>query len=196
MLNGPVTPMLARCGTNVQSGSPSTAGSNKLNSNGWMHVFDGRVILLDERGTDRVRAGLDGHADGGAVLDLVVGEVCEQNALAVERDLELLGLADVRAEHAAAALDEIGADDVLGVDREVMRERGAAARAERHPRQVLVLRQVAADDVFLLRVGHRRVADREPADLAGRGDVALEQDRRDAERARDVVEAEARVVGR
>ena len=33
---GPVTDMLARCGTNVQSGSPSTAGSNKLKSNGWM----------------------------------------------------------------------------------------------------------------------------------------------------------------
>ena len=86
--------------------------------------------------------------------------------------------------------------DVLGVDGEIVRELGAAARAERHAGQMLVLRQVAGDEVLLLPVGHRRVADREPADLAGGGDVALEQHRRDAERARDVVEAVARVVGR
>ncbi len=64
------------------------------------------------------------------------------------------------------------------------------------PAAVLVLREVAADEVFLVAVRHRRVADREPADLAGGRDVALEQHRRNAERARDVVEAEARVVGR
>ena len=104
---------------------------------------------------------LSGHADGGAVLDLVVGELGQQDALTVQRDLELLRLAVVRAEHAAAALDEIRADDVLGVDREVVRERRAAASAERHARQVLVLGQIAADQVFLLPVGHRGVAERE-----------------------------------
>ena len=124
-------------------------------------VFDGCVILLDERGADRVRAGLQGHADRGAVLDLVVGELGQQDALPVERHLELLRLAVVRAEHAAAALDEIRANDVLGVDREVVRERRAAASAERHARQVLVLRQVAADQIFLLPIRHRGVADRE-----------------------------------
>ncbi len=70
----------------------------------------------------------------GAVLDLVVRELGEQDALTVERDLELLGLAEVGAEHAAAALDEVGANDVLRVDGEVVRELGAAARAERHAR--------------------------------------------------------------
>ena len=160
------------------------------------HVLDGRVILLDERRADRVRPGLHGHSDRGAVFDLVVGELGEQDALPVERHLELLGLAQVGAEHAAAALDEIRANDVLRVDGEVVRERSAAARAERHAGQVLVLRQVAADEVFLLAIRHRRVADREPADLARGRDVALEQHRRNAERARDVVEAEARVVRR
>ena len=80
----------------------------------------------------------------------VLGEVREQDAPPVERDLELLGFSEVRAEHAAAALDQVGAHDVLGVDREMMRELSTAARAERHAGQVLVLREVARDEVFLL----------------------------------------------
>ena len=37
------------------------------------------------------------------------------------------------------------------------------------------LREVAAHDVLFLAVGHRRVADREAADLAGGRDIAFEQ---------------------
>ena len=44
-------------------------------------VLDGRVILLDERRADRVRAGFDGHSDRGARLDRVLGEIGEQDAL-------------------------------------------------------------------------------------------------------------------
>ncbi len=57
------------------------------------HVLDRSVILLDERSADRMRARFDRHADRGADFDLVVRELGEQDALPVERYLELLGLA-------------------------------------------------------------------------------------------------------
>ena len=82
------------------------------------------------------------------------------------------------------------------IDGKVVHERRSAACAERHAGQVPVLRQVAADEIFFLPVGHRRVANGEPADLARSRNVTLEQHRRHTERARNVVEAEARIVRR
>jgi hypothetical protein len=55
------------------------------------HVLDRRVVLLDEGGADRMWPSLDCHADRGAVFDLVFRKLREQDALPVERHLELLG---------------------------------------------------------------------------------------------------------
>ena len=71
----------------------------------------------------------------------------------------------------------------------------AAAGAERQSFDVVVLRRVfrrAVDD----QRRRRRLADRQAADLPRRRHVGLDQRRRDAERAGDVVEAVRRVVVR
>ena len=70
----------------------------------------------------------------------------------------------------------------------------AAARAERLAVQVLGLHEPARRAVRRDGRARVRVADGEPADPRGRRDVARQQRRRHAERARDVVEAGARVV--
>jgi hypothetical protein len=72
----------------------------------------------------------------------------------------------------------------------------STACAERQALHVLGLRQIAGHDVLGLLIRHAEVSEGQTADLAGRGDVTLEQDRGDAERARYVVEAEARIIDR
>ncbi len=71
---------------------------------------------------------------------------------------------------------------------------GAAARAERHALERLVLAEITLHRVGDLRRRGVAFADGEPADLRRRGDVALEQRRRHAEHVGDVVEAVARIV--
>ena len=71
----------------------------------------------------------------------------------------------------------------------------AAARAERQPFDVVVLRRVfgrSVDD----EAWRRRLADRQPADLSGGLHIRLDERRRDAERAGDVVEPVRRIVRR
>ena len=90
---------------------------------------------------------------------------------------------------------EIHLEVVRRVGRELVLDDQAAARAERQAFDVVVLRRVGRDAIRRLRRrGH--VAEREAADLAGGGQIRLEQRGREAECARLVVEAAARVVGR
>ena len=114
----------------------------------------------------------------------------ELEALAVETDVELLGLAEPPPSQARG-------HDVLGVEREVVPHHRAAAAPER---------QVGADPAVLQPEpghavgGHRRaeggVADGQPADPRGRRQVALEQRRRHRQHVGVVVEAVRPVVGR
>ena len=90
---------------------------------------------------------------------------------------------------------EEDAELVLGILREVVAEEQAAARAERETLDVILLRIVRRDavreanDVLL-------GADRQAADAARGREVLLEQRRRHAQHACDVVEPVALVVGR
>ena len=88
-------------------------------------------------------------------------------------------------------------DLVLPVGREVMTHRRAAARAERqrlaHP---VALEQRLRHAVGLDRRPNHAAANRQLADLAGGGHVALQERRRQREHIGDVVEAVARIVGR
>ena len=168
-------------------------------------------VALDERHADRVRPGLHLHACvfsrssilsavsdmfvSDAQVVLVAADLREEHALAVDRDLELVR--ELQAGHVA---DDVAQQEdvefVVGVLREVVAEQQAAARAERQSLDVILLRVVGRHAVRLSRTTSRVGADGQAADLARRREVLLEQRRRDAQHARDVVEAVALVVGR
>ena len=97
---------------------------------------------------------------------------------------------DVRAD--AEVLDR---ELVLAVGREIVAHQHAAARAERQPLDVVVLRGVAGREVGGL---DRRlpVADRHPGHARRRRGIRLQQRRRDRQRPGDVVEAARDVVRR
>ncbi len=84
---------------------------------------------------------------------------------------------------------------VFAVGREHVRHEHAATRAERHALDVIVLRRVLAraihDQRRLFRIAHCQAAD-----LLCRGDVRLDERRRQPECASDVVKAGRRVVRR
>jgi hypothetical protein len=110
----------------------------------------------------------------GRIRDLAI-PVKQVDALAVDRDLELLAVdpAEHGLEVAGHALD---VERVLAIGRELVRDQDAAAGAERQPLDVMVLRRIRRHvEDPLGRRGH--VADRQPADLAGRRKVRLHQRR-------------------
>ena len=115
---------------------------------------------------------------------------------AVEPHLHLVPVGEA-AQPPVVGAREVDLDDVLAVHGEGVPHRQPAARAER---QVVadpgVLLQVLVDGEDLGRRGEVRVAHREPADLPRRRQVALGQHGRHRQHVGDVVEAEARVVGR
>ena len=118
------------------------------------------------------------------------------DALAVHADVELVRPAEA-AHVAVLLLPQAEADDVLAVDREVVLDGDAPARSER---QVVadgaVLVHRAVDGIDLGHRAHARVAHDELADAPRRGQVALDQGRRDGQHLGDVVEALLLVVGR
>ncbi len=176
-------------------------------------VVRGPFEALDERGGDALRAGLD--VDGRRphlhpVLTLVLpevrlghrrGDVEERDALAVDRDVQLLGEAHGQERLAAEqpaerGVDHRGLDHVLAVRGEHVDDGDAAAGADGRAGGADHL--VAA--VLDLEGGGRgaggAIADGQAADLAGRAQVALHQLRREALDVGDVVEAGADGVGR
>ena len=142
-------------------------------------------------GFGRVRAGRLAHEEHRHFVQLE-----QPDALAVQRHFQLFALGALAEHLAETQLQQRQPDHVLAVHREVVRDGGAAARAERLARQRLVLAEIALDRVGDL--GRRGVAlaDGQAADFGRRRDVALEQRRRHAQHVGDVVEAVARVVGR
>ena len=108
---------------------------------------------------------------------------------AVEADVELLGSAEP-ADVVHVVSMQANPDLVLAVDREVVIDRGPAARPERqflaHP---IVLNQQDGYLVALLDRRERRAPDGEPRDPARHGQVPLEKNRRDGQHIGDVVEA-------
>ena len=94
-----------------------------------------------------------------------------------------------------AVAPQANLDLVLAVLREDVGTEDAAARADRQPLDVLFLRQIRRDPDRVAAGRSARPPDRQPADFLGRGDVAIEQRRREIAD-RDVVEAMAGLVGR
>ena len=85
---------------------------------------------------------------------------------------------------------------ILAVERQRAVDQQAADRAERQALDVAVLRRVLPHAEQLADRRRARVAERQRADALGRGEIAFEQHRRDAEHVGVVVEAGARIVGR
>ena len=88
--------------------------------------------------------------------------------LAVDAHLELLRRRRRRAPCSLRVAREPDPDHVLAVHREHVAEARAAARAERHARQVVVLREIVGDAEVVDVGQRRRRADRQPADLLRR----------------------------
>ena len=112
----------------------------------------------------------------------------EADALAVDAHLDRVLL--------ARGLGELDGHDVLAIGRQMTPDDRTAPRAQRQAVQVAVLNQVAVELVAVDDRRHRRVADREPADLARGGQVPLQRRRRDEQQLGEVVEAARDVVGR
>ena len=169
-----------------------------------------RAAPLEERDAYFVRAGRNEHARAQPLVDRVRGRrhvgirrlvvflsahLRDEHALAVDADLELVRPLETRhVAHDVAAQED--REVVARVEREVVLDEQAAARAERQSFDVLALCEIGRSAER--RDDRRRfgVADREARDLRRRRQVLLEQRRRHAQHVRDVVEAVAFVVGR
>ena len=167
------------------------------------------VVAPHERDAHGARAGLHLHPRLEPLVDRVGGlrhvlvrrrvvrfaaDLRREHTLAVDRNLELVS--ELEPGHVA---DDVAqqhhAQLVLGVLREGVGERQAAAGAERQAVHVILLRIIgrhAEGQAHDARVG----AHSEAAHAPRGAEILLEQRRRDAQHARDVVETEALVVGR
>src|SRR6185503_906704 len=94
------------------------------------------------------------------------------------------------------AANEPAREHVLTVGRERVRGARAAASAERHAVQMLVLRQLERDTVLGGRQGSLGIADGHVRDAQRHREIALEQQRRRRQNLGDVVEAEVAAVAR
>ena len=167
-------------------------------------VLDRPLGHLDEGGRNPVRAG--GHRDPlGHDLDapgiLPVHppvERDERHAHAVDRHLDLFverrGLAE---EVPGRFVLEGEPEEVVAVGHEVVDDRNPAAGPERRARDVFALLGVARHLVCGFGRRRVRVAQRQPAHLAGGGKVRFEQRRGEVLHVGDVVEARAdRLAGK
>jgi len=85
-------------------------------------------------------------------------------------------------------------EPILGVEREVVRDRDAADRSERQALDMSGLRLISRHGVRLRADRGRRVSDGQCAHAVRRREIALEQRRREDEQIAYVVESERRVV--
>ena len=174
-------------------------GADLVRSRGGREAHAHRAPVAEERfraGLARAAGSLDAIAAIGRRRAAAAVPVHESQSITVEQDFEpLAGDRPEAGRRHVVAEDRRDRDRVFAVRREQMVDEQAAARAERQPFDVIVLRRVLARPVDHQRRVFR-AAEREAADLLRRGHVRLDQRRRDAERAGDVVEAGGRIVRR
>ena len=157
-------------------------------------------VLVEVPPVARLLGGVRSGPEHGPFFGVIVrirlaGEREPRDRLAVEQDLQLVRL--VVARNVVRDVEgQLGPNDVLAVLREVVPDQRAAARAQRQPLEVPLLRKVRRQVIDLDGGRRRRAPDRRAADLARRGQVAVDERRRHPEGGRDVVEPVARVVGR
>ena len=163
---------------------------------------------LQEGDADGVRTGLHRHANSQIAIHVVVVRLIvlgesgfarrrlhreQLHALAIEEQFQIGGVVqplDVLVPIARQANLEL----VVAVHREGVADERAAARADRQPFDVVFLREVGRRPDRVAVGRYARTSHGDAADLLGRGDVAIEQRRREIAD-RHVVEAVARFVG-
>ena len=157
--------------------------------------------LLQERDANLVRAGLDRHADlevliRGGMKRLALGRLDREHlhARPVQQQLDIVRIGQP-LDVLIAIPGQANLDLVLAVEREGVGKHGAAAGANRKPLEMTLLREVGGHPDRFTAGRSARTADREPADLLGSRDIAIEQRRRQVAD-RHVVEAVAGIVGR
>ncbi len=101
--------------------------------------------------------------------------------------------------HAGQITDDVPQQNyvelVVGVQRKIVMDQNSAARPERQPFDVLVLRQVRRHLDAVADGPDLRIAHRQAADLARRREVRLKQRRRHSQNFGDIVEPVAFVIG-
>ena len=157
-----------------------------------------------------MRSGSDWHALLKPLLHLVAGErglevvglfvlrateARQHDALPVEGHLEIVLQLESANDIDGLAV-ETRADQVLAVDREVVADQDAAARAHGEAGDVVVLREIAADAERFERWRDRGACHRLGRDLPGRRQIPIHQRRGHVEHVRVVVEPERLLVGR
>ena len=169
-----------------------------------VQIEAGGQVGGEERDADRVRAGLDREAEidrqlarsaAGSSHPQRLVPIDQRDPLAVEEDLELLPahLSEGPGVAHVAHVHRHHPEGVLAVGGKQMPHVESAARSERQPVDVVVLRRILRDAIDGL--GRRRdVADGQPGDAGRRRQVGLEQRRRQAQRSGLVVESTARIV--
>jgi hypothetical protein len=172
-------------------------GANHVTTGGHVRAHAHRRALAEERlrpvlpGSHRrlQTAAALGRGRASAAIP-----IHERQPLGVEEELDLL--ARYRPEPDRGHVvpeDRRDRNRVVAVGGKQVLDEQAAARAERQPFDVIVLRSILAravdDERRLL-----RFADCEPADLLRRGHIRLDQRRGNTERAGDVVEPRGRIV--
>ena len=131
------------------------------------------------------------HAGGGGNFFIPIEQL---HPLTIDRDFEFLAL------HAAQNCLEVTGnafhlERILAVGRELIFNQDAAARPERQPHDVVILRRIGGH--FEDGLGWRRhIADGQTADFSRRREIRFHQRRGQRERAGDVVKTVCRIVGR
>ena len=168
---------------------------------GWRLVSSSEEGFLQERHAEIVRAGRRPDAGLQVRVDRLMvrlrlgglhGE--RRLPLAIQQHLQLVRLAQA-LDMLVAIARQPDLDVVLAVLRERVGNQRPAARPERQPVDVILLREIRPDADRVAAGRSARPAHRQPADLLRRRDVAIQQRRREIAH-RHVVEAVARLVGR
>ena len=177
----------------------------------WLPLgFEQQLRLLRKRDGERMRPRGDRHPPRQVRVQVVLrglivqvmlrdldrrdhGEGLDQ--LAVKQEFDVVRLAQP-LDVLVPVTRQTDRNLVVAVDRKRVREQDAAARPDRHARQMPLLREVGSRTHGRTVRPETRPPHRQPADLLGRRDVALEQRRRQIAD-RDVVEPEAgRIAGK
>ena len=177
--------------------------------NGCSGSSDGRGVAPEKRHHHGPGPGLDRDARPQPRVDGVLGDAQvgvrhlvvflaadrrQKHALAVDADFELVRILQTR-QVADDVLQQKNAEVVFAVQRKVVVDQNAAARAQRQSLDVLLLVEIRRSLKHQADGSDGRIAHRQARDLVGCRQVLLQQRRREAQHIGDVVEPVGFVVG-
>ena len=145
------------------------------------------IPLLDDRDPDRLWSGLHLEPDVARAAPIDQG-----NSFAVDADFDFFLAANGCLPKTAAGTSD--PEVVLGIQGKDVLDEHPTTSAERQTFEVIRLCQAPRDPIRHLVRTDFRIADSEMADLCGRGDITLDEQRRNSENVGDIIKALGRVV--